>query len=109
MKNVKIPRSRSYRDFLIESLKNPERSAAYIEAGLELEEESPDQELLRAMLKDVIDARINTNNISDTAKQLHEKLDEILTESNAAEIYAFIELLDAIGFRVAILSKETEA
>lgn len=107
MKNVKIPTSRSYREFLIESLKNPERSAAYIEAGLELEEESPDPELLRAMLKDVIDARINTNNISDAAKQLYEKLDGILTESNAAEIYTFMELMDKLGFRVAILPKET--
>lgn len=108
MKNVKIPTSRSYREFLIESLKNPERSAAYIEAVLELEEEKPDPELLRAVFKDVIDARINANNISDSAKQLHEKFDKMLTESNASEIYTFIELLDALGFRVAICADDDE-
>ena len=105
---MKIPTSRSYREFLIESLKNPESSAAYIEAALELEEGSPDPQLLRAMLKDVIEARINTNNISDSTKQLHEKLDRMLTESNAAEIYTFIELMDNLGFRVAISPKEAE-
>ncbi|MFB2838876.1 DNA-binding protein [Floridanema evergladense] len=108
MKDVKIPTSRSYREFLIESLNNPERSAAYIEAVLQLEEESPDPELLRAMLKDVIEAQINTNNLSESTKQLHEKLDRILTESNASEIYFFVELLNKLGFQLAILPKKTE-
>lgn len=107
MKDVKVPTSRSYREFLIESLKNPERSAAYIEAVLELEEESPDPELLRAVLKDVIEAQIN-NNLSESTKQLHEKLDRIITESNASEIYTFIELLNELGFSVVITSKETQ-
>jgi len=107
MKDVKVPTSRSYREFLIESLKNPERSAAYIEAVLELEEESPDPELLRAVLKDVIEAQIN-NNLSESTKQLHEKLDRILTESNASEIYTFVELLNELGFSIVIAPKETQ-
>ena len=108
MKDVKIPTSRSYREFLIESLKNPERSAAYIEAVLELSEKSPDPELLWAVLKDVIEAQINTNNLSESTKQLHEKLDRILKESNASEIYTFIELLNELGFSIAITPKETQ-
>ncbi|OKH40989.1 transcriptional regulator [[Phormidium ambiguum] IAM M-71] len=108
MKDVKVPTSRSYREFLIESLKNPERSAAYIEAVLELEEESPDPELLRAVLKDVIEAQIN-NNLSESTKQLHEKLDRILTESNATEIYTFVELLNELGFQLTITPKETQS
>jgi DNA-binding phage protein len=106
---VKIPTSRNYREFLIESLENPERSAAYIEAVLELEEEGPDPELLRAAIKDVIEARININNLSESTKQLHEKLDQMLTESNATEIYTFVELLNALGFQVTITPKETQS
>ncbi|WP_374795868.1 hypothetical protein [Aerosakkonema funiforme] len=40
---------------------------------------------------------------------MHEKLDRILTESNATEIYTFIELLDALGFQVAIAPKDPES
>ncbi|XWK87206.1 MAG: transcriptional regulator [Phormidium sp.] len=109
MKDVKVPTSRSYREFLIESLKNLERSAAYIEAVLELSEESPDPELLRAVLKDVIEAQINTNNISPSTKQLHEKLDRILTKSNATEIYTFVQLLNELGFQLTITPKETQS
>lgn len=46
--------------------------------------------------------------ISESAKNYHEELNKMLTESNAAEIYTFIALLNALGFRVAISPKETE-
>lgn len=106
MKSVKMPTSDSYREFLIECLKDPEHAAGYIEAILE--EKDPEPELLRNAVRKVIEAYVKSDRLSDSAKQLHEKLDKILTESNAAEIYTFIELMDKLGFRVAILPKETE-
>ncbi|WP_242060409.1 helix-turn-helix domain-containing transcriptional regulator [Aerosakkonema funiforme] len=101
-----MPTSDSYREFLIECLKDPEHAAGYIEAILE--EKDPEPELLRNAVRKVIEACAKSDRLSDSAKQLHEKLDKILTESNAAEIYTFIELMDKLGFRVAILPKETE-
>jgi hypothetical protein len=41
MKDVKTPTSRSYHDYLISSLKNPERAAGNIEVALKLEEKDP--------------------------------------------------------------------
>jgi DNA-binding phage protein len=104
MKKVKMPTSDRYREFLIECLKDPEHAAGYIEAILE--EKGPEPELLRNALRKVAKAHAKSNNLSESAKQQHEKLDKILTQSGGAEIYSFIELLDALGFRVAIVPKE---
>ena len=103
MKDVKIPTSDSYLDALIESLKDPERAAGNIEAALE--EKEPQPELLQLTLKDVVDARVRMNNLSEEAKLHYEKLDKILLETGGAEIYTLVELLDALGFRIAIALK----
>lgn len=102
MKDVKTPTSRSYREYLISSLKDTQEAAAYIETFLELEEEGFEPELLRSALKDVIDARLQMNNLSEEAKQHYEKLDKILLETGGTEIYSLIKLLDALGFHIAI-------
>ena len=41
MKELKVPTTRSYHEYLISSLKTPESAAGYIEAMLELESEGP--------------------------------------------------------------------
>ncbi len=104
MKDVKMPTSRSYQAFLIESLKNIEEAAGYIEVILT--EGSDEPLLLRNALHNVVEACASMNQLSESAKHHHEKLDKMLTQSGSAEIYTFIELLDALGFRVAIAPKE---
>lgn len=104
MKDVKIPTSRSYQTFLIESLKNTEEAAGYIEVILA--EGSDEPLLLRNALHNVIEAHAESNKLSESAKQHQEKLDKILAQSGGAEIYTLVELLDALGFRVAIVPKE---
>jgi len=99
-----MPTSRSYQTFLIESLKNPEEAAGYIEVMLE--EGSDEPLLLRNALHNVVEACASMNKLSEFAKQHHEKLDKILTQSGGAEIYTLVELLNALGFRVAIVPKE---
>jgi DNA-binding phage protein len=102
MEEVKTQRSRSYREYLISSLKDPERAAGYIGVMLELDEEGFEPELLRSALKEVMEAREQMNNLSDEAKQRFEKLDKMLLETKAAELQSLIEFLDALGFRIAI-------
>ena len=106
MNNVTAPTSDSWLNALIESLQNPAEAAAYLSVALEAE--SPDSQLLRAEFQDVIDARLRANNLSKPAKVHHEKLDKILSESGAAEIYTLIALLDALGFRLRVILKEDE-
>ncbi|MFB2897083.1 DNA-binding protein [Aerosakkonemataceae cyanobacterium BLCC-F50] len=107
MKNMKMPTSNSYREDLIQFLKDPEHAAGYIEAILE--EEDPEPELLRNALRKVIEAWAKSDHrLSPSTKQLHEKLDRMLTESNATEIYTFVELLNALGFRLEVQCKNYE-
>jgi DNA-binding phage protein len=105
MKDVKMPTSDSYHDALIEDLKDNERAAGNIEVALELEEKDPQPDILRLTLKDVIAARLQMNNLSEEAKLCYEKLDKILLETRGTEIYGLVELLDALGFRLAIALK----
>jgi DNA-binding phage protein len=99
---VKTQRSRSYREYLISSLKDPERAAGYIGVMLELDEEGFEPELLRSALKEVVEAHEQMNNLSDKAKQRYERLDKMLLETKGIEIYSLVEFLDALGLRIAI-------
>jgi len=106
MKDVKAPTSDSYREYLIESLKEPEEAAGYI--GAILEEKDPEPALLRNAIRKVIEARIRMNALSQSAKEHHEKLDKMLTESGGAEIYSLVELLEALGFKLEIAVADIE-
>jgi DNA-binding phage protein len=52
-----------------------------------------------------MEAHEQMNNLSEEAKQSYEKLDKILLETGGSEIYGLVELLDALGFRIAIALK----
>lgn len=106
MKEVKAPRSSSYHEYLISSLKDPQEAAGYLETFLELEEEESEPELLRSALKNVVDARLLSDNLSEEAKQHYEQLDKMLSESGGTEIYTLIEFLDALGYRIALVPKD---
>ncbi|MEG4073632.1 transcriptional regulator [Microcoleus sp. Pol14C2] len=106
MKDVKAPTSHSYREYLIESLKEAEEAAGYI--GAILEEKDPEPALLRNAIRNVIEAKIRMNALSESAKEHHEKLDKMLTESGGSEIYSLVELLEALGFKLEITVADIE-
>ena len=64
--------------------------------------------LLQMVLKDVVDSRLKLNNLSESAKQHHKKLDKILTESAGWEIYSLVELLESLGFKREISVADSE-
>ncbi|WP_445247581.1 helix-turn-helix domain-containing transcriptional regulator [Microcoleus sp. OTE_8_concoct_300] len=101
-----MPTSDSYREYLIESLKDPEEAAGFI--GAILEEKDPEPVLLRNAIRKVIEARIRMNALSESAKEHHEKLDKMLTESGGSEIYSLVELLEALGFKLEITVADTD-
>jgi DNA-binding phage protein len=108
MSNLKIQNSREYREYLLESLVDVDRAAKYIEVTLEREPEDPTPDLLRLVLSNVVTAQKNNNNLSGKIENLHEELDRVLAETKGAEIYGLVELLDALGFRLAVLPKEQD-
>ena len=106
MNNVKAPTSRSYQELLIASLRNAEEAAGYIEVTLT--EASDEPKLLQIVLKDVMDSRLKFHNLSESAKLQWEKLDKMLTASSGSEIYCFVELLEALGFKLGISVEDGE-
>ncbi|MEC4985511.1 MAG: transcriptional regulator [Oscillatoria sp. PMC 1068.18] len=105
MKDVKVSPSKNYHEYLLKALQDPERAAGNIEVALEIEAGKPEPEILQLTLKDVIDSRLAANNLSPEAKLHYEKLEKILSETKGTEIFTFIELLSALGFRLAVISK----
>ena len=106
MKQLKMPTSDSYYEYLIESLKDAEHAGDFI--GAILEEKDAEPELLRNAIRKVIEARIRMNALSDSAKKYHERLDKMLTVSSGSEIYCFVELLEALGFKLGITVEDSE-
>ena len=106
MKNVKAATSRSYQEFLIESLRNAQEAAGYIEVTLT--EASDEPKLLQMVLKDIVDSRLKFHNLSESAQLQWEKFDKMLTASAGSEIYCFVELLEALGFKLAITVENSE-
>lgn len=104
MESVKTALSDSWQDALIESLKNPEKAAGYLEAVLV--EKEPETELLLAVIKDIVDARIRMNNLSSKAKQQYEQLEKMLVKTGGAEVYSFVNLLDTLGFSLVVTPKD---
>lgn len=103
---MKMPTSDSYRESLIESLKEPEEAGGFI--GAILEEKDPEPALLRNAIRKVIEARIRMNALSESAKEHHEKLDKMLTESAGSEIYSLVALLEGLGFKLGITVENSE-
>ncbi|MGL5063322.1 MAG: transcriptional regulator, partial [Microcoleus sp.] len=64
--------------------------------------------LLQMVLKDIVDSRIKFNTLSDSGQLLWKKLDKMLAESGGSEIYCFVELLEALGFKLEITVADRE-
>ncbi|QYX31434.1 helix-turn-helix domain-containing transcriptional regulator [Sphaerospermopsis torques-reginae] len=107
MKEVIIPTSKSYKEYLISSLQDVEEAAAYLETFLQLDEEGREPEVLRSALKNIIDARLAGNNLSQAAKQKYQQLDQMLSDNSGDEIYSLIEFLDALGYRIKLEVKDS--
>ncbi|MDF0553026.1 transcriptional regulator [Kamptonema sp. UHCC 0994] len=95
-----MPKTRSYHDYLIQSLQEIEESAAYIQAILE--EKEPEPELLLMVLKDVVKAQGETSKMIQEDRQNWEQLQQLLKASGGEEIYRFIALLKALKLRTEI-------
>ncbi|MBD2664297.1 hypothetical protein B6N60_01155 [Richelia sinica FACHB-800] len=107
MKEVITPTSKSYKEYLISSLQDVEEAAAYLETFLESNEEGREPEVLRSALKDIIDSRLAANNLSETAKQKYQQLEQMLSENSGNHLYTLIEFLDALGYRIKLEVKDS--
>lgn len=99
-----IPTSRSYHDYLIESLKDPEEAAAYLDAVLE----DGSLDALRLALNNVAEAHRSALNNTQSAS------DTDATEPNSEkqsqlDLHNLLKVLDKLGLRLSIKLKENAA
>ena len=92
--------SDTYRDFLIQSLQDPEEAATYLEAILE--EEDPEPELLRVALLNVAEALGKADDISEKRKFYSRTLDEILSQLGSQEVYGLTNWLNSLGLKLTV-------
>jgi probable addiction module antidote protein len=88
----------SYREALLESLKNPEEAAHYLNACLEDE----DVRVFLLALRDVADARGGVRSLSRDAQLNRESLYRMLSKSGNPSLDSLAAVLNACGLRLAV-------
>ena len=94
---MNAPRNVSYQNYLIESLKDPEEAAAYIEAALELE----DPAALLVALRQVAKA----HGMADVARRAdvgEKTLFRALSENGNPTVTTLHKVLHAVGLRLSV-------
>jgi len=101
-----MPRPRvkteSYRESLLESLRNPEEAAQYLNACLEDE----DARVFLLALRDIADARGGIRTLSRDAHLNRESLYRMLSMSGNPSLDSLAAVLNACGLRLAVQSTE---
>jgi hypothetical protein len=92
MQSVKVPTSRDYQEYLVNSLKDPERAAGYITAILE--ESDPEPELLASALDDVA---ISLGNDGDRAW-----VKDFGASGKSQAVYELAAWLDSLGLKLTV-------
>ena len=87
-----------YRDSLMESLKDPKEAEAYLNASLD----ENDPELFLLALRNVADAQGGMSKFARKAKLNRESLYRMLSEKGNPQLDSLTQLLDVMGFRLAI-------
>jgi probable addiction module antidote protein len=97
----KMPLSaESYRENLLESLKDPEEAAHYLNACLE----DNDARVFLLALRDVADARGGVRSLSRAANLNRESLYRMLSKAGNPSLDSLSSVLNACGLRLAVQS-----
>jgi DNA-binding phage protein len=104
MSQTKIEQSKSYREFLLENLQDEAHAAGYLMAALT--EEDADATFLRQLLQSTIDDVIEAQTICKMVLPEVSALRDRLAQANGSDIHGFVQLLDVLGFQLAIVPKD---
>ena len=92
--------TKSYHQYLIESLKQPAEAAAYLWAILQ--EENPEPQLLQSALEDILEALGDTRLSSEDIKQQKDKLNILLEQQGKVAIHSLGEWLQKLGLELTV-------
>ncbi len=94
--------AKSYKDYLIKSLENPEEAAEYLTTAFE---EGDPKYFLKA-LRNVVDADGGMAKLSEKAKLNRESLYRTLSEKGNPRLESLHAVLKALGFNLVIEAKK---
>src|SRR5205809_851001 len=93
-------KTESYRENLLESLKNPDEAAHYLNACLD----DKDPRVFLLALRDVADSRGGVRALSRDARLNRESLYRMLSKSGNPSLDSLAAVLNACGLRLAVQS-----
>jgi probable addiction module antidote protein len=96
-----MPKSVSYDQYLVRSLKNPKKAEAYLNAALE----DGDPKVFLMALRDVAKARGNMTKLAAASTLNRENMYRILSKKGNPSLQSLGALLSSLGFRLAVESK----
>jgi DNA-binding phage protein len=97
-----MPTHKSYKSYLIESLKDPAEAAAYLDAVLE----DGDLEHIVLALKNVVKARRSLVDNFNEPDPAWENCDRLLDQGKTPELSAILALLNELGLKLSVTAKE---
>ncbi len=97
-----MPRSVSYDDYLVRSLKDPKRAAAYLNAALDDE----DPRVFLLALRHVAEARGGIAGLAARSRLNRESLYRMLSKKGNPSLQSLGALLASLGFRLAVDLKD---
>ena len=95
----------SYKDDLLQALKDPEYAAAYLAQALE----SGDQEVFLLALKDLVDAGGGASVVARRARVRRESLRKALSNRGNPRLATLQGILKSLGLRMAVVSEAKPA
>ncbi len=94
-----MKRTRDYKEYLLESLKDPKERAAYLNAALE-----EDSEVFFLALKDVADACGGVSKLAKESSLNRESLYKTLSVRGNPRFDSLLAMLHALGLEICIYS-----
>jgi DNA-binding phage protein len=93
---------KSYKSYLIESLKDPAEAAAYLDAVLE----DGNLEQIVLALKNVAEARRSGVDNANELDLAWKNCDQLLDQGKTPELRSVLALLNALGLKLSVTAKE---
>lgn len=101
-KDFILKNTRSYEEWLIEHLKDPEEAQAYLEAALEEYEKDGDTTALLLALRGVAQAQGGVGKLAKRTGMSRQHLHDILASKHNPRLDNLLSILSALGFRVRL-------
>ena len=112
-KNIKLvtkrSRTRDYQEYLVESLRDPDEAAAYLNAVVEeslTDDPKSAQSLILLALRNIAEAKLGMSRLAKIKRLNRAALYRSLSKSGNPRLESFFKVLDAVGLELAVKPKQ---